>query len=63
MFDGWSERDTHYIGMFAVYPAKGSLGYKRALLSFSPLLNEHHLDAEEHVQFITTVLSWFEKDC
>lgn len=62
MFELWSEQYMNDIGVFAVYLSKGALGYKRALLSFSPLLNEQRLGADKHVTFITTALSCVQKE-
>ena len=37
VFDGWSCGDTHYVGLFATFPAENNIGYRKALLSFSPM--------------------------
>ena len=54
LFDGWSERGTHYLAMFAVTPSKSPL-----LLAFSPFINEETMTAAEHVRFTDFVLDVF----
>ena len=34
VFDGWSCGSTHYVVVFATFPAQNSLGYDKVLLSF-----------------------------
>lgn len=61
IFDGWSNGDTHYLGVFATYPSENSVGYERVLLTFSPLQDESSLKAEEHLEFMDYILGLYEK--
>lgn len=61
VFDGWTTGSTHYLAVFASYPAKTTNGYDVRLLTFSPMGDECHLDAQEHVKFITYVLELYGK--
>lgn len=61
VFDGWSANETHFLELFASFPADNAYGYELRLLSFSPLEDESTLGAEEHINFITYVLSIFGK--
>lgn len=64
VFDGWSSGGTHHVGLFATFPVSNEncdLKYNRVLLSFSPLLDEQHLDANEHVEFVKFHLGVFKK--
>ena len=53
IIDGWSSGSTHYLSIFACSP-RGC-----PLLAFSPLLNEEDLNAESHVNFISSTLLIF----
>jgi hypothetical protein len=58
-FDGWTESSVHYLAVFAVGPGvKGG----KVLLGFSPFDQEDKLDADEHIDYITSVLHVFDKD-
>jgi hypothetical protein len=58
-FDGWTESSVHYLAVFAVGPSvKGG----KVLLGFSPFDQEDKLDADEHIDYITSVLHVFDKD-
>lgn len=61
VFDGWSSGDTHYLAIFATYPAETTDGYQTVLLTFSPMGDETKLDAEEQVKFIHKTLSFYKK--
>ncbi len=47
--------------MFATFPAINANGYYARLLTFSPLSDESHLDAQEHVEFIAYILRLYKK--
>jgi hypothetical protein len=52
VFDGWSLHGTHFLTVFATWPDHNKEGgYSRAMLSFSPLIDEEHLDADSHKDF------------
>lgn len=59
VFDGWSCHDTHYLSIFATYPSSTERGFSQVLLAFSPMGDEEKLDANEHLQFTSFVLSLF----
>ena len=63
IIDGWSDMSTstHFLGIFALYP--GQLNeQKRALLTFSPLLDETTLTADSHIDLIDFALTVFGKN-
>jgi hypothetical protein len=63
MFDGWSSGGTHFLAVFAVYPdPKMTQGYNRALLSFAPLLDEQHLNADSHWDTVYGILDFYGKN-
>ncbi len=54
---------THFLAVFACFPRSDAKdGYERALLSFAPLLDEEHLNADSHNQSIYKILQFYEKD-
>jgi hypothetical protein len=57
IFDGWSDVDTHYVAVFAVYMSSGSVA--RPLLAFAPLLDETNLGAESHFEFLSATLELY----
>lgn len=61
VLDGWSCESTHYVAVFASYPANVLMGYENVLLEFSPLENETFQDAAEHADFLDFVLRLFGK--
>lgn len=62
VFDGWSTASTHYLSVFASFPsATADNGYNLRLLAFSPMEDETRLGASEHYEFMTFVLSVFNK--
>jgi hypothetical protein len=62
-FDGWSDFSTHYLAVFAFFPDNCSeLGYKKVLLSFSPLQDESKLTADSHHESIYQVLQLYGRD-
>jgi len=61
VFDGWTSSKTHYIGIFATFPADTELKYKKVLLGFTPLLDETNQTAENHCELIEFVLNVFGK--
>ena len=58
--DGWSAFSTFYVGIFGIYSEAN--GYQKSLLSFSPLLNEERLSAEEHRNLVIYILSLYQKN-
>ena len=63
MFDGWSSGGTHFLAVFAVFPdAESERGYNRVLLSFAPLHDEEHLDANSHWDSVYEILAFFGKN-
>ena len=61
MFDGWSHMSTHYVAIFASFNGHDEK-CKTALLTFSPLLDESHLEAAGHVQLIEAALALYGKE-
>lgn len=53
VFDGSSEKSTHYMVVFAIYYSFHSCGYEKVLLAFSPLNDEEPLNLENHVDCIS----------
>ncbi len=63
IFDGWSSGSTHFLAVFASLSRSDAKdGYERALLSFAPLFDEEHLNADSHNQGIYEILRFYEKD-
>ena len=70
VFDGWSSSDK--TGIFATFPSstKGAKflanpscsAYVKVLLTFSPMGDEDSLNANEHYEFTSYILSLYEKD-
>ncbi|GAB1602785.1 hypothetical protein Ahia01_000558600 [Argonauta hians] len=60
IIDGWSKKSNHFVGLFASYPWSDKKGYRSALLSFLPLINET-LTASDLVDFISYTLSLYGK--
>ena len=62
VFDGWSldGTSTHFVAVIAKWMANGSCC--RALLAFSPLLDETNQTAENHKEFLEFVLGIFQKN-
>ena len=57
VLDGWTHGQTHYVGLFAVYPYPANPEQAAApLLSFSPLLIEQDFTASSYYDFIKTNL-------
>ncbi len=61
VFDGWTVGDTHYVALFATFPAETKKGYDKLLLAFSSFDVETSLDSDDHLEFIKFVLSVFPK--
>ena len=59
VFDGWTERNRHYIAIFASYFKDGVS--KTPLLAIAPPFNEEDLSAASHKAFIGDVLDLFGK--
>ena len=61
VIDGGTKNSTHFVGVFASYPAANSQGHDSALLSFSPLFPETSFTANDHYQFLEWLLSVYGK--
>lgn len=59
-FDCWTSGSTHYLDMFSSFCDESLDGFATRLIAFSPLKYESHLDAREHVQFLSLVLRLFD---
>jgi len=59
VFDGWSAGPTHYVSVFATFPAELPAGYDKLLLGIAPMGEELSQSAEEHVDFLDFVLEVF----
>lgn len=60
LFDGWSDgAGNHYVGVFLVYAGPSGDAIYR-LIAVAPLLDETHLDADEHIEFIKSTLQWYD---
>ena len=46
----------HYLGVYEPYYDSSPNGFRQKLLTLSPLDNESHLDADEHIQFLNYIL-------
>eukprot|EP00171_Calliarthron_tuberculosum_P021943 IDg21943t1 len=57
VFDGWSSGITHYVAVFATFVTEDAKQYEHVLFAFSPMGEEEFFDAQEHVDFVTFVLS------
>jgi len=61
VFDGWSSGSTHYVGIFATFPAENERKYEKVLIGFSPLEDETNQTAHNHCDLIRFVLNVFGK--
>lgn len=61
VFDGWKMGSTHFLALFASFPADGDCGYELRLLTFSPLINETSLGAAQHLSSISYILELYRK--
>lgn len=61
VFDGWTNRMTHFLGVFASFPDSNQEGYSVRLLAFSPFEDEASLGRDEHIRFLDFVLNLFNK--
>ena len=63
VFDGWSSHGTHFLTIFATWPdIQQTSGYSQAMLSFAPLSDEEHLDAQSHKESMHGILQFYGKD-
>ena len=58
LFDGWSERSTHYLAVYAVFPPKENCVSKR-LLSLAPMAEEISFTAQVHKDHLEYILNEF----
>jgi hypothetical protein len=64
VFNGRSIIQTHCLGVFAPYPrGNSSIGYEKALLFFSPVVNEEGFSPNAHLEYFkfiqdNYVMSW-----
>jgi hypothetical protein len=61
VFDGWTERSRHFIGLFAVCYNSKENKTEKFLLSIAPPFDEESFDANSHYSFIVDVLELFGK--
>jgi hypothetical protein len=62
VFDRSTFDQTHYLGIFVTFPYQESeLGYKKVLLSFSPMTDEESLRANAHVSLFEFILGFCNK--
>lgn len=61
IFDGWTGGDTHYVSVFASFPAVNACGYESVLLALAPMGEEDSHTADEHYSFLKFVLSVYGK--
>ena len=61
MFDGWSSGGTHLLAVFALYD---DASHKDIIerLSFTPLADEEHMDADSHWDSIYEILTFYGKN-
>ena len=63
VFDGWSSHGTHFLTIFATWPdIQQASGYSQVMLSFAPLSDEEHLDAQSHKESMHGILQFYGKD-
>lgn len=61
VLDGWTSGSTQFLAVFASFVADLKEGYETRLIAFSPMEDENHLDADEHIMFMTFVLQLYNK--
>ena len=61
VFDGWTIGSTHFLAVFASFPAEKEIGYSMRLLTMSPMGEEEDLTAPTHLKFIEYILGVYEK--
>ncbi len=49
------------MAVFATFPSSDLIGYKKVLLSFSPINNEDSLSARAHLEYMEYVLEMYGK--
>lgn len=54
VLDGWTDKSTHYIAVFAIFPSDSNR--REILLAFSPLLDESDLTADSVRSFLKFIL-------
>ncbi len=59
VFDGWTDADNHYVGVYASFPEDSSQGYKLVLLAFSLLEEETIQNTDNLYEFFYFVLDLF----
>lgn len=62
IFDGWTAVETNFVAIIGAYPAQNTNGYEKVMFGFTPLVNEHYLDAKKHEQLLKSVLTIFNRD-
>ena len=58
---GWTSGPTHYFSIFASFSSDCERGYQTRLLTISPIIDESHLGAKEHINFLSYILKLFHK--
>lgn len=55
--EAWSSADTHYMAVFSTYPYTLKIGFSKVLLVLFPFKDEGSLCAQEHLNYVTFLLS------
>lgn len=61
VYDGWTNKSTHFIALFAIYKCQNTKETKQVLLAFSPMFVETDFSAENHEAFINDTLDSYGK--
>ncbi len=61
VFDAWTVSTTHYVAVFATYPAANLMGYDKILLAFSPMEDETNQGVENYIEFLQFVLDVYDR--
>ena len=59
VLDGWSQDNTHYFALFALFSSLSSKGYETRLLALSQIGGECSLRANKHHEFLTFVIELY----
>lgn len=61
VFEGWSVGPTHYINLFATFPAQLLTKFDKILFGIAPMGETLSQFAKKHVDFLNFVLGSFER--
>lgn len=59
VIDGWTAGPTHYVRVFAPFPAQLHTEYDKILIERAPMVEQLSQSAEEHAYFLDFVLRVF----